>query len=302
MRVVRGNVQVRSGESLHLHHITDTHTGAPDFDEESFLDRRELIVADPRAVWTMGGDGTDGIWHRDKRYSPTELDPRYRLATDVRLASKEHLVDLFAPIADKCVGWADGNHERTLDNYYGGKFGVEVCCALGIESKYVGYRGFVVLQIDVTSTQSRSLLLDLQHGWQAGRSKGTPITQAERELGTTEADVILRGHNHSPAAHTFVTLGVSLSRDEGLGKITRRYRTLVNGGCWRLGYREVEDIDPERMSMAEGDLWGETKGFRAEPIGGPILAITPTGGSRSTPSSLEHTIIEGHITPARLGL
>lgn len=309
MRVVCIREKAPSSGVIRLHHLTDLHTGAPDFEEESFIERRAMIEADPNARWTMGGDAGDLIQHRDRRYSPTELHPRYRLATDIRQASKEHVVELFKPIADKCIGWADGNHERVMDNYYGGKFGVEVCCALGVEDKYVGYRGFVHMIVNLTKTQATSVLFDLQHGWQAGRLKGAPHVQAEREFSLTDADVLLRGHNHQPAAHTFVTLGVTTSGHGG-GQVTRRYRTMLNGGCWRTGYRaDLQPIDSAKISEVEGDLWHETKGFRAEPLGGPVLLMhfyantgNGTRSVRSKPLSVEHTVIEGLVNEKTLGL
>lgn len=312
MRVVRVKEQLGgvTGDVIRLHHITDLHVGAPDFDEDAFLYRRSLIESDPQARFTMGGDGGDLIFHRDRRYSPTELHPRYRLATDVRTAGKEHLVELFRPIADKCIGWADGNHERAMDDHNGGKFGVEVCCALGVEHCYVGYRGFTSISAHLTKTQNMSVLIDLQHGWQSGRLKGAPVVQAEREFSTTDADIVLRGHNHAPAAHTFVTLGVSKGGNGSPGQVTRRYRTMINGGTWRRGYRDdLSPIDPERISEVEGDLWGETKGFRSEPIGGPVLILRfqrNNGGRQenkvNTVLSVEHTTIEGVIDARSLGL
>lgn len=302
MRVVRLTEKLGPECLIRLYHLTDLHVGAPDFDEEAFLERRALIEADPRARWTMGGDGGDLIRHNDRRYSPTELAPRYRHATDIRTASREHLRDLFKPIAAKCWGWADGNHERAMDELNGGKFGIEVCCDLGVEDRFVGYRGLIHVTAYLTKTQKLGLLLDLQHGWQAGRLKGAPMVQAERELGMTEADVVLRGHNHSPAAHTFVTLGVA---QNGPG-VVQRMRTVINGGTWRRGYRDnLAPVDRNNLAAVEGDLWGETKGFRAEPIGGPVLILKfikgqGVGYGGSEHAHIRHTTIEGHIDSERL--
>lgn len=304
MRLVRVTETVPHGGTIRLHHLTDLHAGAPDFDEDAFVERRSLIENDPDARWTMGGDGGDLIRHNDRRYQPTELHSRYRTANDVRYATREHLRDLFYPIRDKCWGWADGNHERALDNHYGGKFGVEVCCDLGIEARYVGYRGFVHVAANVGKRGAGlGILIDLQHGWQTGRSKGGPMVQAERELGMTDADVVLRGHNHAPASHVFATLGVN----NGVTQIVPRHRSVINGGCWRRGYRaDLEPIDRNRLSEVEGDLWGESKGFRAEPIGGAVLSLRfdqgRAGDGRGRSASIEHTIISGVVTGQSLGL
>jgi hypothetical protein len=305
MRVVLVKESDADGAGLRridLHHLTDFHVGAPDFDEAELKRRVEMIAKDPYARWTMGGDAGDLIWHRDRRYSPTELHPRYRLATSIRDVSKEHLVEMLSPIADKCWAWADGNHERVVDEHYGGKFGVEVCCALGIEDKWVGYRGFVHVQFNVTKTQRVGQLIDIQHGWQVGRGKGGPPSMAEREFSTTDADVLLRGHSHQPSSHTFVTLGVNSKQ-----RIVRRFRTAINGGCWRVGYRDdLAPVDPAELSAVEGDLWHETKGFRAESIGGPVLRFSLGMGvghnRKHVPPSVEHTVFDGFIDDRVLGL
>jgi hypothetical protein len=306
MRIVRAEETIPHKGVIRLHHITDLHVGAPDFDEAAFIKRRDLIEIDPDARWTMGGDGGDLIRHNDPRYEVSSLHKRYREATDVGYATREHLVELFSPIVDKCWAWADGNHENKLNKFYGGNFGVEVCCDLGIESKFVGYRGFLALKAIVGTRKAvMPLLLDIQHGWQTGRLKGGFLVQAERELGMTEADVVLRGHNHQPAAHSFITIGVT---GGGRGKIIQRMRTVVNGGCWRTGYRDdLKDIDRNKLSEVEGDLWSETKGFRTERVGGPVISLMFEQGSgekgRSFRSAvINHTIIEGEIDERTLGL
>jgi UDP-2,3-diacylglucosamine pyrophosphatase LpxH len=307
VRIVKVEEKLPGLGKLRFHHLSDLHVGAPDFDERAFLERRALIEGDEWARWGMGGDGGDLIRHNDRRYQPTELHPRYRQAADLRHASREHLRELFKPIASKCWYWADGNHERKLDEYFGGKFGVEVCCDLGIESKYVGYRGFVhvVFQIGKSDKKRIGQLIDVQHGWQTGRLKGAFLVQAERELGATDADIVVRGHNHQPAAHTFVTLGITHS-GVGPSKLRQRKRTVLNGGTWRRGYRDdLAPIDADRISEVEGDMWGETKGFRSEPLGGPVLLLRVDGGRGGAhPSSahIEHTILEGDITADTLGL
>lgn len=292
-----------------LHHLTDLHAGAPDFDEHALRQRIDLIHRDPRARWTMGGDGGELIKPHDKRYSVTAIHPRYRQAPDIRLETREHLVELFQPIAAKCWGWCDGNHERALDEYHGGRFGVETCTLLGVEQRWLGYRGFVHVDIFATKTARLPVLIDLQHGWQTGRLKGAPHVQAERELGMTDADIVLRGHNHQPMAHQFVTLGVNHG---GSQQVRRRTRTVINGGTWRRGYRDgLDPPDPKQLGRVEGDLWGETKGFRAESVGGPVLILTVRHPSirweagqklDKRPLVVEHLVLEGEITEDALNL
>lgn len=285
---------------INLHHVCDTHLGAPDVDEKALKERVALIESDPQARWTFGGDGGDLIRFSDRRYQPDELHWRYRQATDMRYATMEHLLEIFSPIKDKCWGLCDGNHERKLDEVNGGKFGCELACNLGIPDRWVDYRGFINVEIQLTKTQRLPLLIDLQHGWQAGRRSGAPQNQAELELGFTEADIVLRGHSHSPFAQPFVTLGVSSGKR---ARVRRRTRYVVNGGSWRLGYRDnLKPVNGDRLSEVEGSLWAERKGYRPSPIGGPVLVIRPQVARDNEPAVLEMAAVENLIDAETLGL
>lgn len=309
MRIVRVEEKVPHQGVLRLHHVTDCHLGAPDVDEEALRERVALIAQDPQARWTMGGDGGDLIRHNDPRYEISSLHPRYRTATDIRYATREHLAEIFEPIKDKCWGWADGNHENKLNKFYGGNFSVEVCCDLGIEDRFLGYRGFVAVTVTVGTRGCRlPVLVDLQHGWQVGRLKGAFLVQAERELGMTDADVVLRGHNHQPAAHVFATLGVTHA-GRGSSRVVQRGRTVLNGGCWRKGFRDnLAPVNRNKLSEVEGDLWQETMGYRGEPVGGPVLVLRFDQGKGVDKNGYErraqvsHTIVEGLVDAQSLGL
>lgn len=287
-------------KAIRLHHICDTHLGAPDVDEKALKERVALIEGDPNARWTFGGDGGDLIKFSDRRYQPDELHHRYRQATDMRYATMEHLLEVFTPIKDKCWGLCDGNHERKFDEVNGGKFGCELACNLGVPDRWVDYRGFISVNLHLTKTQRLPMLIDLQHGWQAGRRTGAPQNQAELELGFTEADIVLRGHSHAPFAHPFVTLGVSSGMR---ARVRRRTRYVVNGGCWRLGYRDnLPPVNGDRLSEVEGSLWAERKGYRPSPIGGPVLVIRPQVASPNGPAMLEMAAVENLIDAETLGL
>lgn len=305
MRLVRVDERVPNKSHLHLHHITDTHCGHANFDEDALRERVELIRVDPNARWTFGGDHGELVRFNDRRYEPSLLAPRYRQATDLKLATREHFVELFEPIKDKCWGLCDGNHETAVDKYMGGHALLEACCDLGLEGKWVDYRGLIHARVFLTKTMQVGVIVDLSHGWQGGRLKGAPQVQMERELGFTDADVILRGHNHQPSAHTWQTLGINHAID----RIVPRFRTAINGGSWVRSYLDnPKPVDRERLSEVERAGWAERKGFRPEPVGGPVLRITfdygyprnQNGTGRAL--TVTHTTFEGHIDAGVLGI
>lgn len=304
MREVDIVEHVKSGGHLKLWHLTDLHVGAPDFAEKELRYAVSLIEQDPCARWTFGGDGGDLIRHTDRRYKPDELHHRYRNAIDIRYATAEHLLELFDPIRLKCLAWADGNHEEVFDKMYGGKFGCEMATNLGIADRWVDYRGFVKVQVQITKTQRLPLFIDIQHGWQAGRRPGAAHNQLELEMGYTDADVLLRGHSHAPLAHPMQTWTMTNG-----SSAYQRQRYLINGGSWRRGYTRPKAVNPNRLSEVEGSLWSERKGFRVGDVGGPVLRIgvrAQSGRNRPLdpvmPAHFEMTAYEGTINEEVLGL
>lgn len=298
MRVVEHTITCPPGERVALHHITDLHAGAPDFAEEALRERLRLIEQDPLAVVTLGGDHGDLINHRDRRYSITELHPRYRQATDIRWATLEHLEELLSPVSDKIIALADGNHERKMDEHHGGHFGVELAVNLGVANKFVDYRGFVTMTLDNGHGSMLTQLVDVQHGWQAGRTRGAAANQAEKDFSMTDASIVLRGHSHRPQHETLKTMGVTRKTR----KIVMRPRTYINGGSWRLGYREnLAPISGVKISEVERSMWHETKGFRIEDVGGPVLLLWPDYANKGT-GLVQHTVVDSHINSATLGL
>ena len=304
MRIARHTITVPPKTRVAFHFLSDFHLGAPDLAEEALRERVRLIAEDPYAVCVLGGDHGDLIRHTDRRYSPTELAPRYRQSTDIRLATLEHAQEILSPIASKIAGFADGNHERKMDEHYGGHFGVELACNLGVESKFTDYRGYVSLTIRVGAV---SLCQDIQvqHGWQAGRRKGAAANQAELDFSATDADIICRGHSHKPDGDTLRTETLS----HGKVHVLLRPRTWINGGSWRTGFREFGPIDRNRLSEVERSMWAEAKGFRLEGVGSPVLLLWPdkgTGthrdGTRGRPAGVEHTLVKGLINEQTLGL
>jgi hypothetical protein len=284
-RIVEIHETVPHKGVVNLHHLTDLHCGAPDFAEDELKARISLIAKDPFARWTMGGDAGDLIRHNDRRYQIHELHPRYRMATDLRHATQEHLLELLEPIKDKCWAWIDGNHERKLDEINGGHFGVETCVKLGIERRFLGYDGDLLLQFKVgTRGGVLSQWVHIAHGWQSGRSRGAARNQAEKELGMSGADIFLRGHNHIPDDQTWMTRAIrKTSKGDQKPREVLTPRTWINGGSWRYGRRDLQEVNRDRLSEFEGSMWSETKGFRREPVGGAVLQLRFTQGYSARP-------------------
>jgi predicted phosphodiesterase len=260
----------QSGERV-LYHITDTHLGAVDTDEDTLRALVKQIDKDPLARWTFGGDLGDLIGPHDRRWHPHQLPERYRDAMfepgGLVEETIQHGLEIFDPIRDKMLGWIGGNHERSARKYMGDReIGLEVCRELGFPSRYLGYGGFIRWEWGFDGSKS-SVVIDMHHGWQGGRKSGAKINQAELDFSMSNADIVLRGHSHDRQAHVFESVRVY---NKSLIPWPRVY---VNGGTFKTG-----NINSTGKASDRGvdDTWEETRGFRRKwgtLIGPPPIVI-----------------------------
>lgn len=262
----------KTGEPINLFPIGDTHLGAIDVDEDALRADIERIKNDPFARVIFMGDSGDCITHRDPRFAAGMWAQRYINAMHqeggVITETVEHVAELFDPIRDKVWGWLSGNHERTVRKHTDREIGNEICALLGIANKYMGYGGFIRIDWHRPSSKAAgseySSIIDVSHGWQAGRRSGAKINQLEVELSYTDADVVLRGHSHDRVAQIFQSLKVERS---GLREWPR---VVAHTGTYKQGW-----VEPYGETH---DTWEETRGFRrrgSSTTGPPIIRILP---------------------------
>jgi hypothetical protein len=271
MRMITHKEPIKSSTSdqFTLYHITDTHLGAADTNEDQLRDLVAIIDKDPKARWTFGGDLGDLIGPHDRRWHPHQLPDRYRDAMfeagGLVEETIQHGIEVFAPIRDKMLAWIGGNHERSARKYMGDReIGLEVCRELGFPSRYLGYGGFIRWEWKFEGG-SLATVIDMHHGWQGGRKSGSKINQAELEFSFSNSDIILRGHSHDRQAHVFESVKAHRS---GLVPWQRVY---VNGGTYKTGL-----IDSTGRSGVD-DTWEETRGFRRKwgtLLGPPPVVVT----------------------------
>lgn len=97
-----------------LFHITDTHIGAAATDEALLKRDIKRIYDDPNACWGHGGDILDCISRTDKRYRENSIAPWLHGLNDIVQHQLEYALDLFRPIAHKCLYIVSGNHESHM--------------------------------------------------------------------------------------------------------------------------------------------------------------------------------------------
>lgn len=264
-----------TNDTVELHPLTDTHIDDPDFAADHLQERINHIRDTPNALWIGCGDYGSLI---------TPGDPRFGAGGHLKEQWLEHMgrlpdyyldrcEELFAPIADKCVGLAAGNHEATIGKWHHRGVVAELAMRLGRGDLYLGDRGWSVIRF-TNKTRTLAFRAFTYHGWSTGRLKGRKHIQAERDMGGWHADAFFLGHDHQPSAAIWYTQECYGGK---AGYFLRdRPRAHINGGSW--GYGQKPPTPPRekqkwRPADAPGQSWLEGKNFRPEPPSNPYLII-----------------------------
>jgi len=238
---------------FHLWHITDTHLGSCAVDEKAL--RRDIagIEADPFALWTFGGDWAEFINPTDRRFDPTEVADWITVAdlADIAKVQCDHAVELFKPIATKCIGAIGGNHGLYIARTHHRDPHGYICGELDIPN--LGYDGaFINLRFKRQGGSIRSYRIAMLHGWGAGRQPGGKMNKLRDALAAYDADIILLGHLHVRMRLSAMTYSCTQNR------IVTKRRVAVFGGAY-----------------LDGAGYAVRAGYPPAEIGGVMISITP---------------------------
>lgn len=269
MEISVTKVAAENKDTFTLHHLTDLHMDDTDHAADVLEKRVREIERDPKALWVGGGDYGSLILPNDPRYSTSRFDAHHRIPDKY----VESLSELFSRIKDKCLGVGTGNHEWTIGKHYHRGVVPEVCAALGMGDKYLGARGWCVVNF-THGTKRQTLKIFQYHGWSAGRLRGRKALQAERDLGAWNADIFLLGHDHVPYADVWYT--EECIGGKGGYHLRQRPRAVMNGGSCSYGDRPEQGDVKKKWKPSEypNDSWVEGKNFRPQPPVSPTLKVS----------------------------
>lgn len=271
MKTIRRSIDYSSThDRIRLWHLTDWHVGAAAFNEKLFRQHVKEIADDPFAFWIGGGDYIDGICHvGDKRYKPETLARWVLGHTDVMTVQADYAVSLIRPIAHKCWGLVEGNHEWTSRNHYSRDIYAYIVrevahlanCQPG--ELALGAGGFIVPSFTRVTGNNRAnqwrMRVFAHHGYGGGRLPGGHALTLGRALGDYEADLILMGHRHVMAV---------------VPKVIQRYNgTFTRFGIFMPSY--LNSTLPPRDDGMPIDTYPELMGLPATPVGAFPIEIAP---------------------------
>jgi predicted phosphodiesterase len=235
-------------DMVHLYAIGDVHVGAPNFDKPRFLKYINYIKADKnhKAVFLLG-DILDLIMMRDiKRFTADNLDdetltgsPKQirKNLSNIAVAQAKRAMKLLDPIKEHILGAVKGNHEESVEKHSGINIHGLLCEELGIRD--CGDVGMACLKIDRLNCGAGMLKVAFMHHAAGGRTAGAGNNSLARALNIFDANVVMQGHNHSPAVQRVVRIGAACSsKANGEPKLTRNECIGLNVGSFLLSYQE----------------------------------------------------------------
>jgi hypothetical protein len=242
MRVVKKLIEFksRSEKDWFLVPIGDLHLGNSNCDLDHFKRVIEFVKNEKRCLWIGMGDYADAITSKDKRYDPNSMDTDYA-TPDVQYRAVE---ELFRPIAGKCVGLLDGNHDYQHWLEHGHNYVDTMAYNLGVP--YLTMDAYIRLVFKRLHSQC-AIEIYAHHGWSTARSDGAKVNRIEDlALVFPNLDLYLMGHVHllgsSPSKF-------QLSVDAGLNIVQKR-ETFVFTGSFLKGYVDGTVSYVERKTYA----------------------------------------------------
>ena len=272
MRVIRHEwFNVSRSDVFTLIPIGDVHIGAAACDERRLVEVVNRVAADDRAYWVGMGDACEFINVRDKRFDSRVLASWVKTSDimDLAGAQMQRYLGMVMPIAGKCMGLLEGNHETSISRNFERDVHSEIVTAIKTGAGHpadfrmgLGYYGWLQLAFYFGSDKkggSSIINVNLHHGFVGGRLDGAKALNMQRWLWSHDADLVLFGHSHNAMAQ--------VAQVEGIDRAGRHYEQVRRGGYCGSFLRTVNVDGPSTYS--------EQKGYFPLPVAGVEVLLKP---------------------------
>lgn len=194
------------GTHFNLYPLADLHVGAAACDERLLCKTVQAIENDPNARWIGLGDNIDAIARKgDRRYQEATLAKWLHGKDDVIGQQRDRVCEILKPIAGKCWGLINGNHEHAALQWYDRNIYWEIVTKIADYANKaptelaLTTQGFVCVRFRRKAGKSGSstkLVIYAFHGAGGGRLAGGHALTLERVLGDYQCNLALLGHRH----------------------------------------------------------------------------------------------------------
>jgi len=241
MKLLDYEIKVKGrADEVSLHPLGDVHEGAKNCAENQLRKTIREIEKDPHARWFGGGDLINAIKPDDiKRFDIKELpnwlfvgdaDTIKDRLSDIVAQEVDRIGEILLPIADKCIGLLEGNHERTMRKRYNYDAQKILCEKLHTINLYSAAWIRIFFRC---GGRTQVIKIGIRHGYGSGRSPGAePKKLADLLNYWQDCDIVFSGHTHtaeSPAPDVYLYLPNSGKLPS---ELLLKYRWAANWGCW----------------------------------------------------------------------
>ncbi len=200
---------VTRSDLFHIYPVGDIHLGNAACDEKRLQLVVNEIAADEHAYWIGLGDYCDFINCSDPRFEAASLASWFTVSdlTDLARAQLERFRDIITPIAPKCLGLIEGNHESAISRHTERNIYSDIVTMIKSAGQHpadfplaLGPYGWLTLAFHGGPTSAGGswiTQLNVHHGFTGGRLAGGKALSMQRWLWTHNADLVLFGHSHN---------------------------------------------------------------------------------------------------------
>ena len=244
--------------TFRLYPLGDVHLGNAACDEKLFREAVQRIADDDNALWVGMGDYADFINVSDPRFDSASLSPwvRMRHLPDLAGAQASRFLDIVQPIAGKCLGLIEGNHERAIQKYYERSIYSDIVTGVkergGFDADHqlaFGYSGWLMLHFyrhETREALGRCVKISLHHGFVGGKLAGAKALNMQRWLWSHDCDLCIFGHSHNTMAQIEAVESVRGSKVVRQNRIGMFSGTFMNGARYseKAGYFPLPITQP----------------------------------------------------------
>ena len=256
MEIIEKTFEYSRPDVFTLFPLGDAHFGQTQTAEKQLKQKIQEISTMENAYWLGMGDLGDCILPHDKRWDlglVADWVEKQNIAESVR----QKIKGMFTPIADKCLGLLDGNHEYNFKLFSNYDLTHNLCQDL--KAPYAGYQCFLILTFKRKgSNESHVVKIHVWHGAGAAITEGAQLLRLKRLVKEFDASIFCMGHLHSIVHDITDRLVVKNHR------IKQKPQIATITGSWLRGYM-----------LGANASYIERYGYRPSHLGCPKISIEP---------------------------
>lgn len=255
MDVLEKRVKVKTGDTVHIIPIGDTHVGNICFDRPYFEEMVEWILAQKNTYVCGMGDLVDAVTHMDvNRYDIENVDHEFNTP------EKQHkyISKWFGKLAakEKLLFLLEGNHEYEIKHRYNHEHCNRWSAEMNVPAP--GYQCMMrfTMEENYNTKKNKAHSYDIfaHHGHGGAGRTGNAVNKIQRFAENYLADIYMMGHTHDKFANIEARVKMA-DRPDGDGNIqlSQKKIAFINTGTFM-----------DTFKVGASSTYAERKGFQVK--------------------------------------